>query len=158
TSAIRALAGGSVTAGPLIVERFDWRALAPRPVPAVSARRCGPLPSRIDATVAQHLPTAVRRLSTDPDGTLARAVERYQFAATARGMSALRAVFDMLIEIYALEREVGSAALRRAVVLGESLPERRMYVDAMHQASECIRSAGGSDVDINRVTRTLAAA
>lgn len=157
-SAIRALAGGSITAGPLVVERFDWRALAPRPVPALAARRCGRVPSRIDTTIAAHLPTAVRRLSADPDGTVARALERYQYAATAHGMTALRAVFDMLVEIYATEREVGSAALRMAVVLGAGLPERRGFVDAMHQAAQAIRAAAPPDAETAQLTRTLAGA
>lgn len=158
TSAIRALTGGSVAAGPLVLERFDWRALAPRPVPAIAARRCGPLPSRIDATVAAHLPTAVRRLAAEPDGTLARAVERYQLAATAYGLGALRATFDMLVEIYASEREVGSAALRMAIVLGTSLPDRRMFVDAMHHAARVIREATPPGPETVQTTRTLSAA
>jgi hypothetical protein len=158
TGAIRALTGGSVTAGPLVLERFDWRALAPKPVPAIAARRCGHLPSKIDATVAQHLPTAVRRLTAEPDGSLARAVERYQFAATAHGLAALRALFDMLVEIYASEREVGSAALRIAVVLGGALPERRAYVDAMHEAARLIREGTPPGPESVQVTRMLAAA
>jgi hypothetical protein len=158
TSAIRALAGGSVTAGPIVLERFDWRALAPRPVPAIAARRCGRLPSRIDATVAASLPTAVRRLSTDPDGTLARAVERYQLAATAPGMSALRALFDMLVEIYASDREVGSAALRMAIVLGAGIPERRSFVDAMQHAAMAIRIGAAPGPETVQATRVLAAA
>ncbi|MCW2950103.1 MAG: hypothetical protein JWN41_1116 [Thermoleophilia bacterium] len=156
TSAVRALTGGSMTAGPLVLERFDWRALAPRPVPAMAARRCGALPSRIDAAVAAALPTALRRLSSDPDGTLARAVERYQLAATAYGLAALRGVFDMLVELYAREREVGSAALRMATVVGGSLPERRMLVDAMQQAAVSIREATAPSADTTRTTRTLA--
>jgi hypothetical protein len=158
TSVIRALAGGSVTAGPIVIERFDWRALAPRPVPAIAARRCGHLPSKIDGTVAMHLPGALRRISTDPDGTLARALERYQFAATAHGMAALRAVFDMLVEIYATEREVGSAALRMATVLGSSLPERRAFVDAMHAAALVIREGKPPTMETVNTTRTLAGA
>ncbi len=158
TSAVRALAGGSITAGPLVLERFDWRALAPKPVPAIAARRCGHLPSKVDATVASHLPTAVRRLAADPDGTLARAVERYQFAATAHGLAAMRALFDMLVEIYASEREVGSAALRMAIVLGADLPQRRAYVDAMHAASDAIRTATPPNADAVHVTRLLASA
>lgn len=157
-SAIRALAGGSVTAGPLVLERFDWRALAPRPVPAIAARRCGPLPSRIDATVAASLPAAIRRLAAEPDGTLMRALERYQLAATAQGLAALRSVFDMLVEVYASEREVGSAGLRMAAVLGASLPERRALVEAMQHAAVLIRAARPVGADAAQTTRTLAAA
>lgn len=155
---IRALAGGSVTAGPLVLERFDWRALAPRPVPAIAARRCGILPSRIDATVAQSLPIAIRRLSAEPDGLLARAVERYQLAATAHGMSALRAVFDMLVEIYAAERETGSAALRMSAVLAAGIPERRSFIDAMLSAAALIRSGAAPSSETTQITRMLAAA
>jgi hypothetical protein len=157
-TAIRILAGGSVTAGPLVLERFDWRALAPRPVPAIAARRAGQLPSKIDGTVASHLPTAVRRLAGDPDGTLARAAERYQLAASAQGMSSLRAVFDMLVEIYADQREVGSAALRLAIVLGGSLPERRAYLDAMQTADRTIGAGKPMANDVVHVTRLLAGA
>lgn len=157
-SAVRALAGGSIAAGPLVLERFDWRALAPRPVPAIAARRCGSLPSRIDATVASALPTAVRRLASDPDGTLARALERYQFAATAHGMSAMRNLFDMLVDIYATEREVGSAALRMSVVLGGSLPERRAFIDAMQHAARVIRDGNPPSADTVHTTRILAGA
>jgi hypothetical protein len=158
TGAIRALTGGSITAGPMVLERFDWRALAPRPVPAIAARRCGHLPSKIDATVAGSLPTAVRRLSAEPDGTLARSIERYQLAATGHGMSALRALFDMLVEIYASEREVGSAALRMAIVLGAGIPERRAFIDAMHHASHVIVTGEAAGSDTVRATRLLAAA
>lgn len=158
TSAVRALTGGSVTAGPLVLERFDWRALAPRPVPAIAARRCGHLPSKIDATVAAHLPQAVRRLAAEPDGTLARAMERYQLAATAPGMSATRAIFDMLVEIYATEREVGSAALRMAAVLGAGSPERRAFVDAMHHAASVIRAGASQGAETVQATRVLASA
>jgi hypothetical protein len=158
TGAVRALTGGSITAGPLVLERFDWRALAPRPVPAIAARRCGQLPSRIDATVAANLPTAVRRVSADPDGTLARALERYQLAATAHGMSALRMIFDTLVEIYASEREVGSAALRMAVVLGASSPDRRAFVDAMHEAARTIAAGSPPGPESIATTRVLAAA
>lgn len=157
-SAVRALAGGSITAGPLVLERFDWRALAPRPVPAIAARRCGQMPSKIDATVAANLPTAVRRLSAEPDSTTARALERYQFAATAHGVGALRAVFEMLVEIYASEREIGSAALRMAVVLGGALPERRAYFDAMHHAASVIREGTRPGPETVRTTRLLASA
>jgi hypothetical protein len=158
TGAVRALTGGSITAGPLVLERFDWRALAPRPVPAIAARRCGQLPSRIDATVAANLPTAVRRVSADPDGTLARALERYQLAATAHGMSALRMIFDTLVEVYASEREVGSAALRMAVVLGASIPDRRAFVDAMHEAARTIAAGSPPGPESIATTRVLAAA
>jgi hypothetical protein len=97
-------------------------------------------------------------LSAVPDGTLARAVARYQVAATAHGLSALRALFDMLIEIYASEREVGSAALRMAIVLGSGLPERRAYVDAMHAAANVIRDATPPSPETVQVTRLLASA
>ncbi len=158
TSAIRALTGGSVTAGPLVLERFDWRALAPKPVPAIAARRAGQLPSKIDATVAAQLPKAVRRLAADPDSTLARALERFQLAATAQGMASLRAVFDMLVEIYASEREVGSAALRMAVVLGAGSPERRAFIDAMQHAASAIRAGVAAGPETARASRVLFAA
>lgn len=157
-SAVRALAGGSITVGPIIMERLDWQALAPRPVPAVVARRCGQLPSRIDGTVARHLPQAVRRLSADPDGMLVRALERYQYAATAHGLSAMRAVLDTLVEIYADEREVDAAALRMAVVIGGSLPERTALLEGMRAAARAVREARPGDAELGQVTRLLAAA
>lgn len=155
---LRALAGGSVHAGPVVLERLDYGTLAPRPVPSIAARRCGTLPTKIDATVARSLPTALRRLAADPDGAAARGLERWQIAATAPGMSALRAVFDALVEIYAEDREVGAAALRVAIVLGSSLPERQVFRDAMLDAARMIRSGGVPDETTPATTRTLAAA
>ena len=70
----------------------------------------------------------------------------------------MRAVFDMLVEIYADQREVGSAALRLAVVLGGSLPERRAYVDAMHTAARTIGSGQPMANEIVHTTRLLAGA
>lgn len=157
-SAIRALAGGSVCAGPVVLERLDYAALAPRPVPAVAARPCGLLPSKIDGTVARNLPVALRRLSGDPDGAVARALERYQFAATSVGLGALRAVFDTLVDIYADERETMSAALRLAVVAGSTLAERQEFVAAMREAAQMIRDARPPDEQTSQVTRLLAAA
>lgn len=157
-SVIRALAGGSIHAGPMVLERFDFGALAPRPVPALAARRCGTLPSKIDGTVARNLPTALRRLAMDPDGAAARALERWQLATTAPGLSALRLVFDALVETYATEREVGSASLRIAAVMGVSLAERRLLIDAMHDAADAIASSRTPDDQMAATTRTLAAA
>lgn len=157
-AAIRALAGGSICAGPVVWERLDFRALAPRPVLAVAARRCGSLPSKIDATIAKSLPGALRRLSTDPDGPASQALERYQYAATSQGLSALRAIFDALIDIYADDREVMAAGLRIAVVVGASLPERQQFAAAMRHASVLIRAAQPADADVSETTRLLAAA
>ena len=155
---IRALAGGSVHAGPVVLERLDFRTLSPRPVRALAARRCGTVPSKIDGTVAKSLPTALQRLSSDPNGPVARALERYQFAATSGGMTALRAVYDTLVDIYADERETMSAALRMAVVVGAGIPERQQFVDAMREAALVIRAAAPPDDHVTELTRTLAAA
>lgn len=157
-SVIRALAGGSVHAGPFVLERIDFGAMAPRPVPAIAARRCGTLPSKIDGTVARNLPSALRRLSSDPDGAAARALERWQLAVTAPGLGALRMVFDALVEIFASEREVGSAALRIAAVLGASLPERQALMRAMYHAADAIAAQQTPDDELAATTRTLAAA
>lgn len=157
-AAIRALAGGSVCAGPSIWERLDFKPMAPRPVLAIAARRCGALPSKIDGTIAKSLPAALRRLSSDPNGPAARALERYQYAATSTGLSALRAIFDALIDIYADDREVMSAGLRMAVVVGASLPERQQFATAMRRASIMIRSAQPADSEVTEITRLLAAA
>lgn len=156
-AAIRALAGGSVCAGPLVLERLDYRTLAPRPVLALAARRCGAIPSRIDTTIARSLPQALRRLSSDPEGAVARALERYQYAATAQGLTALRAVFDTVTDIYADERETMSAALRMAAVVGASLAERQQFTTAMRSAALVIRQAGPPDEEVVELTRLLAA-
>ena len=129
------------------------RFIQPSATSRVLNRITSSTPSKIDGTVASHLPQAIKRLSSDPDGTLARAVERYQFAATAHGLAAMRALFDMLVEIYASEREVGSAALRMAIVLGGALPERRAYVDAMHEAAKVIREGTPPSPTTVHVTR-----
>lgn len=157
-AALRALAGGSVCAGPVVLERLDYATLAPRPVPAMAARPCGSMPTRVDGTVAKHLPVALRRLSADPDGPVGRALERYQMAATSVGLGALRAVYDTLVEIYADERETMSAALRLAVVAGSSLAERQQFVRAMQDAAAAIRAARPADEHVANVTRVLAAA
>ncbi len=157
-SVIRALAGGSVHAGPLVLERLDFNALAPRPVPAIAARRCGTLPSKIDGSVARNIPIALRRIAADPEGAAARALERWQLAATAPGLSALRMIFDTLVDIYAAEREVGSAALRIAAVVGVSLPERQAIVQAMRDAAAAIAASRLPDEELAATTRTLASA
>jgi hypothetical protein len=157
-SVIRALAGGSVAAGPFVFERLDVRSLAPRPVQAIAARPCGTNPSRIDGSVAKALPAALRRLSGDPAGSLARALDRWQSAATASGLTSLRLTFDALVDIYATERETGSAALRLAVVVGSSLPERQQFVQAMHHADRTIREGLLPDEAVRETTRLLSAA
>ncbi|MBC7644910.1 MAG: hypothetical protein H7123_07270, partial [Thermoleophilia bacterium] len=156
-SVIRALAGGSVHAGPVVLERLDYATMAPRPVPALAARPCGTLTSKIDGTVARSLPTALRRLSSDPNGSAARALERYQFAATAPGLSALRAIVDSIVEIYADERDIDAAALRLATVIGSSLPERRVFLDAMRRSAITIRTAATPTETTAAGTRVLAA-
>jgi hypothetical protein len=154
---VRALAGGSIHAGPMVLERLDYRTLAPRPVTTLAARRCGTQPSKLDATIAKTLPKALARLSSDPDGPVARALERYQFAATSSGLGALRSIFDSIVEIYADERDSEAAALRMAVVIGASLPERQQFVDAMRTANRLIREAQPVGDDATEITRLLAA-
>lgn len=156
-SAIRALAGGGVYAGPFILERLDYRTLAPRPVPAQAASRCGQLPSKVDGSVASHLPQAVRRLSSDPDGTLARILDRYQYAASTGGMPALRAIVDSIVEVFANGNEPGLAALRMAGVVGAAAPERREIIDAMTRARTIIAVGTGPREEMQQLTRLLAA-
>lgn len=156
-AAIRALAGGGVHAGPFVLERLDYRTLAPRPVPALSASPCGQLPSKIDGTVAKHLGQALRRLSADPDGSLARALDRYQYAASTGGMPALRAIVDSVIEVYADGNEPGLAALRMAGVVGSAAPERREIITGASRARELILAGTGPSDEIAALTRLLAA-
>ncbi len=153
-AAIRALAGGTVHAGPFILERFDFSSLAPRPVPAIAGRRIGEMPSKIDGTVASALPIAVRRLSSDPNGSVARALERYQLAMTLPGIAALRALVDAIVDVYSREREAGLAGLRLAAVVGGSLPERHEFVNAMQEALRLI--AADTPPDGNRVIQLTA--
>jgi hypothetical protein len=73
-------------------------------------------------------------------------------------LAGLRAVYDSILEIYALGHEPDAAGLRLAVVVGASLPERREFVAAMQQAGRVIRDAGPLDDELTRITRVLAAA
>ena len=94
----------------------------------------------------------------DPPAWLSAAGQGAIAIQIRREDAAMRALFDMLVEIYASEREVGSAALRMAIVLGGALPERRAYVDAMHEAAKVIREGTPPSPTTVHVTRLLASA
>ena len=157
-SVVRTVVAGAAHAGPYVLERLDFRTLAPRPVSPLAAVRCGSVTSVIDPTVASVLPGALRRLAKDPHGVLARGIERYQVAMGMGDASSLRLVLDALTDLYAAEGEHAAAALRIAAVVGPSLAERRQLADAMRLVAVAVREGRLPDEQLRQAGRLLAAA
>jgi hypothetical protein len=124
-SALRLATPGAVAAGPVLFERLDWRPYGVRPVPPLAAQAPPGEATRLDAfraPLARELQERLAETPSDPD--LLEALERWELALFHEGSVRADELREALEALFGCDEGPWAAAMRAAVLLGETARER----------------------------------
>jgi hypothetical protein len=124
-SALRLATPGAVAAGPVLFERLDWRPYGVRPVPPLAAQAPPGEATRLDAfraPLARELQQRLAETPSDPD--LLEALERWELALFHEGSVRADELREALEALFGCDEGTWAAAMRAAVLLGETARER----------------------------------
>jgi hypothetical protein len=144
-TALRLATAGPIAAGPVLFERLDWRPYGVRPVLPIAATQPPGAPIRLDSIrggVAREL--RGKLAAADEDRELGEALDRWElslFQELPFRAEQLRSALDALL---GGGDGAWAAALRAAVLLGETGRERAAFLAALR------RPADGGAADLVR--------
>ena len=131
-SSLRLATPGAIAAGPVIFERLDWRPYGIQPVPPVAAQVPPGEPTRLDPFRARLVAELQERLGDgqgDPD--VLEALDRWELALFHEGPVRADELREALAALLGCEEGAWAAAMRAAVLLGESGRERGELLTAL---------------------------
>ncbi len=131
-SALRLATAAPVAAGPVLFERLDWRPLAIRPVLPIAAAEPSGEPTRLDsfrARLASDLLARLGRAEEDPE--LAEALDRWELSLFADEPFRSEQLREALAALLGGPDGLWAAAVRAAVLLGETGRDRADQLDRL---------------------------
>jgi hypothetical protein len=131
-SALRLATAAPVAAGPVLFERLDWRPLAIRPVLPIAAAKPSGEPTRLDsfrARLASDLLARLGRAEEDPE--LAEALDRWELSLFADEPFRSEQLREALAALLGGPDGLWAAAVRAAVLLGETGRDRAEQLDRL---------------------------
>jgi hypothetical protein len=141
-TAIRLAAAAPIAAGPVLFERLDWRPYGIRPVVPIAATPPAGEPTRLDSfrgAVAADL--RERLVLADEDPELGEALDRWELSLFQDGPFRAEQLRESLAALVGGADGLWAAAVRGAVLLGETPRER---------AELHVRLSGDPDPDVVR--------
>jgi hypothetical protein len=157
-SALRLATAAPVAAGPVLFERLDWRPLAIRPALPIAAAEPPGEPTRLDAFRARLASDLLARLSrADDDPELAEALDRWELSLFAEEPFRSEQLREALVALLGGADGLWAAAVRAAVLLGETGRDRAEHLDRLRAlvAGEPV-GGGAADAVRRAVVETLA--
>jgi hypothetical protein len=131
-SALRLATAAPVAAGPVLFERLDWRPLAIRPVLPIAATEPPGEPTRLDAFRARLASELLARLGrADDDPELAEALDRWELSLFADEPFRSEQLREALAALLGGADGLWAAAVRAAVLLGETGRDRAEQLDRL---------------------------
>ena len=124
-SALRLATPGAIAAGPVVFERLDWRPYGIQPVPPVAAQLPPGEPTRLDefrARVAARILERLAEVRSEPE--LLEALDRWELALFRAGPERADELREALEALLGSDEGAWAAAMRAAVLLGETPRER----------------------------------
>src|SRR5438270_2758787 len=147
-TALRLATAGPVAAGPVLFERLDWRPYAIRPVLPIAAAQPSGEPIRLDVVRAALARDLLERLgSADEDPDLGEALDRWELSLFQTDPFRSEQLRASLAALLGGGHGLATAALRAALLLGESgreREERRPARSSPRCASSSPRPRSGS--------------
>ena len=143
-SALRLATAAPVAAGPVLFERLDWRPLAIRPVLPIAATEPAGQPTRLDAfrtRLASDLLARLGRAEEDPE--LAEALDRWELSLFASEPFRSEQLREALAALLGGSDGLWAAAVRAAVLLGETGADRARQLDSLRAVARG-EPAGGT--------------
>jgi hypothetical protein len=129
-SALRLATPGAVAAGPVVFERLDWRPYGVRPMPALAAQLPPGEPTRLDSFRAPLVVQLQERLAEAPVELL-EALDRWELALFHEGSHRADELREALEALLGCDEGPWAAAMRAAVLLGETAREREELLVAL---------------------------
>ncbi|MGH3038779.1 MAG: hypothetical protein ACRDLZ_05145 [Gaiellaceae bacterium] len=129
-SALRLATPGAVAAGPVVFERLDFRPYGVRPMPATAAQVPPGQATRLDVFRAPLVMELQTRLAEAPDDLL-EALDRWELALFHAGAHRSDELREALEALLGCEEGPWAAAMRAAVLLGETAREREDLLIAL---------------------------
>ncbi|MDQ4082003.1 MAG: hypothetical protein M3123_03835 [Actinomycetota bacterium] len=130
-TALRLATSGAIGAGPVLFERLDWRPYGVRPVPPLAAQLPPGEPTRLDPFRAPLVAKLVERLAEPVDSELLEALDRWELALFHHGSVRSDELREALETLLGCDEGAWAAAMRAAVLLGESGREREGLLSAL---------------------------
>jgi hypothetical protein len=129
-TALRLATAGAIAAGPVLFERLDWRPYAIRPVLPIAAAQPAGEPIRLDVVRAALARDVRERLaSADDDPDLGEALDRWELSLFQADPFRSEQLRESLAALLGGGDGLATAALRAAILLGESGRERAALLD-----------------------------
>jgi hypothetical protein len=129
-SALRLATPGAVAAGPVVFERLDHRPYGVRPVPGAAAQVPRGEPARLDQFRAPLVAELQNRLADAPSELL-EALDRWELALFHHGSHRSDELREALEALLGCDEGPWAAAMRAAVLLGETAREREELLVAL---------------------------
>jgi hypothetical protein len=131
-TALRLASAGAIAAGPVLFERLDWRPYAIRPVLPIAAAQPAAEPIRLDVVRAALARDLLERLGcADDDPDLAEALDRWELSLFQTDPFRSEQLRESLAALLGGGDGLATAALRAAILLGESGRERAALLDEL---------------------------
>jgi hypothetical protein len=129
-SALRLATPGAVAAGPVVFERLDWRPYGVRPMPATAAQTPPGEAARLDPFRAPLVVELQSRLAEAP-AELLEALDRWELALFHEGAHRSDELREALEALLGCDEGPWAAAMRTALLLGETAREREELLVAL---------------------------
>ena len=131
-TALRLATAGSIAAGPVLFERLDWRPYGIRPVLPIAATAPAGEPTRLDQVRGGLARSLLGRLSlADRDPELGEALDRWELSLFQADPFRSEQLREALAALLGGGDGLWAAALRAAVMLGETARERAELLDRL---------------------------
>ena len=151
-TALRLATAGAIAAGPVLFERLDWRPYGIRPVLPIAATAPAGEPTRLDPVRGALARMLLGRLGlADGDPELGEALDRWELSLFQAEPFRSEQLREALAALLGGGDGLWAAALRAAVLLGETARERAVLLDRLRsllygddageQAEDAVRRA-----------------
>jgi hypothetical protein len=146
-TALRLATCGPIAAGPVLFERLDWRPFGVRPVLPIAATQPPGEPTRLDVFRGETAHVLLGRLGVaEDDRELGEALDRWELALFQDGSFRAEQLRSSLEALLGNGDGAWAAALRSAVLLGETGRERQDCLVVLRRLCEGVARPEAADL------------
>ena len=146
-TALRLATCGPIAAGPVLFERLDWRPFGVRPVLPIAATQPPGEPTRLDVFRGETARLLTEKLSgAEDDRELGDALDRWELALFQDGSFRAEQLRSSLESLLGNGDGAWAAALRTAVLLGETGRERQDCLVVLRRLCEGVARPEAADL------------